>query len=176
MQAYSVSYALNFNLSRAPRLASLTAPAKTVLLFEVSGDSTPIRQPGEWGPFPDTTEYLSAAGNGLNAEVWATNNYAVTSAGPVRYATGVMDNFGSPIRGNNFYAGQHPRHQGGANYLAADGHVKFLMSPTVSAGYSAITPSRSQVHRGCPTAGCRHCAPCAEGTALGTHALTFSVN
>lgn len=176
LQAYPVSYALNTNLAKYPHLASQTAPANTVLLIEVTGDSTPLQERQEWGPYPNTAQFVSPAADGLDCDIFATNNYASTSAGPVRYATGRIDNFQGYL-GSDFYAGQIPRHQGGANYLAADGHVKFLMPKAVSAGFSANTPSGIQAHTGCAnSAGCHHCAPCAEGTALGAHTLTFSVN
>jgi len=56
------------------------------------------------------------------------------------------------------------RHSGGANYLLADGHVKWLVGTQVSTGASA----------GQNTNGTPNCA--ASVNSLGNYAVTFSVN
>jgi len=55
------------------------------------------------------------------------------------------------------------RHNSSANFLAADGHVKYISGLNVSTGWNASSPTSAQ------TAGAR-----AEGTGVGTHTMTFS--
>jgi prepilin-type N-terminal cleavage/methylation domain-containing protein/prepilin-type processing-associated H-X9-DG protein len=176
-QSYPVSYGLNMNLRNQPHLASLNAPASTVLLFEVVGDRAQIDQADEGEPGLGPYDTTSPVGEGSEGSLWATTKELITtSAGPVRYATGEMDNH-KDSTGNDFYAGQRPRHHDGANYLAADGHLQFLNAKTVSAGYNASAPTGEQAPKGCyANRSNRTGAPCAEGTAVGKHRLTFSVN
>jgi prepilin-type processing-associated H-X9-DG protein len=49
-------------------------------------------------------------------------------------ATGAMG-------GNPVYSGQPARHDGGTNFVLADGHVKYLRPGSVSAGLDANTPT-----------------------------------
>ncbi|MDR3710900.1 MAG: DUF1559 domain-containing protein [Capsulimonadaceae bacterium] len=145
---YPVSYAINYRLiTSGPNstLASNTVflsltkvynPADTFILEEVTGSSTDLLTPQEWGK-----QYSSAADFAVDL-VWSsqngggrtlsTNNPTLVSQSlpPYLYATG-------PIQGNG---AQHngvdtPRHTGGANWLMCDGHAKWLMGTSVCSPY-----------------------------------------
>ncbi len=75
------------------------------------------------------------------------------------WLSGCQDLYGGP---------DNPRHLGGANYLAADGHVKWLPASKVSQGHNTGTDS-NQAEGTCAQ-------ELAAGTAnMGSRALTFSV-
>jgi prepilin-type processing-associated H-X9-DG protein len=67
--------------------------------------------------------------------------------------------------------------RGGANYLAADGHVVWLTGGRVSAGQNAPGPDYPQSPHGFPLPGHsdQPAWPTAEGTGVQKHRLTFSV-
>jgi len=119
-----VSYALNTHMSNCiawtafPRpngttLSALNAPASTVELVEVQGNVADVTNPNE----QDSTV--------------VDGEYSPHNQG--RYATGAFPleaasmNGGSPV--------PPPVHNDGANYLAADGHAKFLRPSQISGGY-----------------------------------------
>ncbi|HEY3330877.1 MAG TPA: DUF1559 domain-containing protein [Capsulimonadaceae bacterium] len=145
-----VSYATNANLvayigNSAPppvpmKLSSMTAPAKSVQLFEVSGCSMNLQ----------ANEVSSPAGNGASylpsntlAGCGATSG--VTTATSVKYETGVLGN-ANVIGGSSsstlasisptstYYLGAGGWHQDGANYLMADCHAKWLKPTLIGAG------------------------------------------
>lgn len=168
-----VSYALNLNLASNPQ-AVLTAPSHTVLLFEVADDRAAITLPDEGG---SRVPQNSAAGNGLNGALLNLVSPGGKMNGAV-YATGLMDNRGNDSRlPFNQYPEEEGRHSGGSNFLAADGHVARKRGSEVSAGISALAATDAQAAAGCRvnSRGIRGGAPCAEGTAAGKHALTFSL-
>ena len=133
----TTSYALNSNFlfdwiyksgwpaDNYSTLSSLTAPTSTVMGFEVTGCSFPT--PGV------AIDTASPTADGYDAINWSGG-----------YKTGQMG-------GRAFGAGQHAttdpqvaRHFDGANFLACDGHVKYLQGVQVSNGFSAQTASASQ--------------------------------
>ena len=142
-----VSYGANNNLAtgngaKARSLAEFNASSSTVLLYEVSGVTAAVTSPDEntvgFTTAP-TSRFLSAGGFGStvapNNSHWGggdgTGDSAV--AAPCRY------NFG-PNAGGRTAAGLDAligRHTDGANYLATDGHVKYLKPNQVSTGYNA---------------------------------------
>jgi len=176
-QAHPVSYALNHNFSLQTQFAALSAPSRTVMLFEVTGDRAEIDRVDEGKASLGANDLLSADGDGTVGGLVATGSLsAPTLEGSVRYATGKMDNASAPlVPQNDDYTGHLPRHSGGAIYLAADGHVQFLHPEQVSAGSIAQMPQNNQADRGCYlNSQVKHDAACAEGTAVGSHAMTFS--
>ena len=177
--APAVSYALNLNLEGASAQAALAAPARTVLLFEVRGDNAQITQADEGVHNTPAPAQQSASGNGLNGLLLNLTGLAASTPDGAVYATGPMDNSAptSPIITDQ-YADKTGRHAQGANFLAADAHAQWLMGGRVSAGGAALSSADAQARTGCAARGAPSAghAPCAEGTAVGQHALTFSPN
>jgi prepilin-type N-terminal cleavage/methylation domain-containing protein/prepilin-type processing-associated H-X9-DG protein len=158
-QGAHVSYGMNSNLaidsngSVGISDGQFQAPASTIVLFEVQGDTAdPNGQGDQGGICTDTNNNVpidcgSATGNGAGTQL---GYYA---AGGAQYATGVFGN----ITGGSANVGASPlpfatlagRHTGGANYLYADGHVKFQQPGSVSAGANNPTAGNSGT-RGAP--------------------------
>lgn len=166
------SYGINSNLNGyAPdsgtplvSLAAVITPTKTTLLFEVSGDTAAL--------FPAPTPILAcaAAGNG-GMDIDAPKDTPVPLGCSLsRKEKGVM--FGvsyatGNIGGRSLDDGQaqqkNARHNGGANYAACDGHVKWLRPEQVSGGQSASASGDAQDEKR------------AAGTGNSRYALTFSI-
>ena len=169
-----VSYALNSNLAKASQ-AALTAPSHTVLLFEVADDQAAVTLPNEED---SGAPQMSAAGNGLNGALLNLTGSGNTPIDGAVYATGLLDNHGDgALLPFNQYPEQEGRHSAGSNFLAADGHIAWRKGSEVSAGCNARAPADAQAATGCGSEvpGIPGGAPCAEGTAAGGHALTFSI-
>lgn len=172
-----VSYGLNANLAAASSLASLAAPTRTILLFEVSGDHALITDAAEGQAIGPGPGQVSASGNGLNGGLANLTGGGAERLDSAQYATGVMDNSQAvTLLPPDLDQYQNPgRHQGNANFLLADGYVKRVISAQVSAGGNAITAAGDQSRSGCQYHGLEvGLFPCAEGTAGLKHTLTFS--
>ncbi len=160
---YPVSYGLNEWLTAGQpggRLSGQSAPASTVMLFEVVGDAAALSA--------TNTDTTSAVGNGGDG---AGDGYIdrnpLNSGAPctaVFYATGYL---GSPVRTTSESCTKTPTglHTDGANYALADGHVKFLRGAAVSPGAVAASATNGQ---DVPTVGN------AAGTGAPGFAATFS--
>jgi len=166
------SYGYNAHLDAADgnnphttTLASLNAPASTVCLFEVTGVNV------KWWNAVDAFGYSevdSVANIGWNT--W----YPASPSN--QYATGNMATpFGTAPAGLSPFT-TPGRHNDGSNFLACDGHVKWLLGSKVSNGNNAATPTSPG-----------STAPNSAGTdimanstnpagATQTYALTFSTN
>ena len=172
----TVSYSLNSNLAAAPSESSLASPSRTILLFEVSDDQAAVTLPSEG--IDGTAPQVSATGDGVNGALLNLTGLGAVRTDGAMYATGLMDNRGD---GSRLPFDQYPdrdgRHSGGSNFLAADGHVAWRRGPQVSAGGNALASSDVQAAAGCQihSLGIRGGYPCAEGTAGGKYALTFSI-
>ena len=147
-QSVPVSYGANNNLgtgnnNKGRLLAEFNASAGTVLLYEVGGITANVTVSDE-----NTNGYTSApASRFLSAGGFGSTTYPDSShwgggdgtgdagavSGPCRYALGPNAG-GRTAGGLNTVAG---RHTDGANYLATDGHVKYLRPTQVSTGYNA---------------------------------------
>jgi prepilin-type N-terminal cleavage/methylation domain-containing protein/prepilin-type processing-associated H-X9-DG protein len=132
----SCSYAYNRNLDQnsAPfpfgGNASLTAPASTVVLLEMTGKTMNPSNPAD-NNSPETNVDFGGGG-------WMNGNHNLDT-GPV----------GSPTHVSVAQGGLDPssptgRHTGGSNYLLADGHVKWLHGTAVSAGGTPTSSGCSQ--------------------------------
>ena len=147
---YKVSYAYNQNLS-APggqttpfNIAAFNATSLTVNVFEINGGVTTYTD----GIRPN--EVASPAGTGF---------YGSVPGGTTSFATGNMG-------GRIYTPATEPRHFDGSNFLAVDGHVKWLRGAAVSAGPTAISSTSPQdVAPGSRSAGT---------SAMGAAQLTFS--
>jgi prepilin-type N-terminal cleavage/methylation domain-containing protein/prepilin-type processing-associated H-X9-DG protein len=177
-----ISYAFNENLyGGGPdgTLASLQAPASTIMLCEVQGGIAAISSTyANEGNGTATTRPLSASANGLSDNISTTINqsdinnsmsggYVEQNGQPLIYATGYL---GGEQPGNTaYYTAATGRHTGGANYLFGDGHVKFMNPGQVSPGFAAAAS----------TCGQRGTGPnCTSGAnlAAGTGALYINAN
>ncbi|MBC7808083.1 MAG: DUF1559 domain-containing protein [Akkermansiaceae bacterium] len=151
------SYAYNSN-NTAPTgatvdsysLAKYNAPAKTILLFEVEGNTDPgynwsVTRP-ETDPSSDA--YVAPAGNaGFSPAGWglsgAGNALTVNGVGAfsaplsLKMATGYFRN--TPVADYPRFLKPTGRHTDGSNYLLADGHAKWFKGSQVSAGVSNTT-------------------------------------
>ncbi len=185
-QSTPVSYGANSNLAtgnnnKGRLLSQFNASASTVLLYEVSGITANVTVPDENTSGYTTappSRFLSAGGFGQTnypeSSHWGggdgTGDAAAVS-GPCRYAFG-LNAGGRPTAALGTPTG---RHTDGANYLATDGHVKFLMPNRVSTGYNAQRPIDPQDNAFGANSG--FSAGTANMTANGmTVTLTFSLN
>ena len=148
-----VSYGLNVNVSQPLDMMEYPALKNTILLFEVSGVKADITHWDE-GASHDATGF-SAAGDGTDGTLRAGRAHPM-------YATGAI---GSRSPALVTQIGD-PRHDGGSNFLFADGHVKWLKPDQVSSGSDAVRAGDGQIGtvRGA-----------AAGTADTGYTATFSV-
>jgi prepilin-type processing-associated H-X9-DG protein len=170
-----VSYAYNINLVTKPTtdgltitngvttLASLQAPANTVMLSEVSGGAAVID--GSSGRIDgDSTATFGA--------------YRFDGFGSVNTVKGDTGYLGNPAvitNANELHA--TGRHTDGSNFVLTDGHAKFLRGPQVSPGTSAMTSTDPQAKYS-PSYGPSDPIPTAAGTQASapSFAATFSTN
>jgi len=141
-------------------LAGLRAPASTVLLSETSGQAWAA------GVIP-ANENTSGITNGLFVIVNGSTSVA-------KMATGVpaLDNISEGV-----FAAATGRHTNGSNYVAADGHAKWLQGSQVSAGY--FNPNYPKgFGNGEGSASVTDMRQCTDGTATTCTnvALTYSGN
>lgn len=171
--AVPVSYGINHNIVDPDLdpdgLAGLRAPASTVLCFEVNnvvaGITTNPEKPG-------STRQYSPTGNGMTFPMNGSGVFDVDAGYASHlalFATGKMGNKANLTTNpfDPYRTSIQPYHNGGANYLAADGHVKWLQPIAVSAGLSSSDPKVSQ-------------DPDMQGTAagvsnMGSFTLTFNL-
>jgi len=180
-QGFPVSYGFNQNIyggGSNGALAAQQAPASTVLLCEVENDTAHIdyATADEGGNLPVDNQFASASVNGLDVNVTGAapadlitnydgkyNNFGGRNT---KYATGYMGSV-PPTNANTYFTAQTGRHTDGSNFLAEDGHVKWLRGAAVSPGHTASTANAGQ---GTDTGGLN-----AAGTSnLGSATLTFS--
>ena len=163
-----VSYAFNQNLhggGAGGSLAAQQSSSDTILLCEVQGASAPYPQDESEGG----TAALSPAVTGMDASTTApadminANTGTNGNSGVFKYATGVLGGR-TPASLTSDYTGQSGIHSDGSNFLAADGHVKWLRPNAVSSGLTAASGNG----QGATTA--------AATDTLGAFALTFSPN
>ncbi|MCW3099589.1 MAG: prepilin-type N-terminal cleavage/methylation domain [Chthonomonadaceae bacterium] len=157
------SYGLNMYFANAS-IATLVAPSKTVLLFEVVGNTADVTSPLDW---------RSAAANGGDGGGAGYIDFCIPATGLGKYDTGVMgvpQRFpqASPWTKNANFG----RHSNGANFGLADGHSKYFLPSRVSSGYNNNSSDCNQDYGG---SGCG----ASFGNAAGTNAnvgATFSAN
>lgn len=161
--ATPVSYMMNSNLTYRGasfntntgiqmRLAAMSTTAKVVMLFEAQNLTADLT----------TAENNSPAGYG---------NFLIFGSSNARYVTGNMGGrFDESTASTYSYyvGGVNGRHLSGANYLMADGHVKWYRPTNVSSGLNANTSANPQ-EAGLPSAYFK-----AAGTENESYQVTFS--
>ena len=115
------SYLCNNAVTNYNSLASLNAPASTVLVFEVDNVNADPTAPDDLN---------SVSGWGRDADGGSGSFQAFN------YATGCTGIAPQPCSGVSAQTG---RHSDGSNFLMNDGHVKWLRPGAVSSGYAAIS-------------------------------------
>lgn len=177
-------------------LAKMTAPAKTIMLAEVTAKGyDPGLSDGQAVADLSTTDEAGDSG-GLGVPKCAAGSPAVfgtiAGLGPdapgdapcsIPLATGYMGQFGP--RTSNFdsapgghYLSPAGRHTEGANFLLCDGHVKWLRGSQVSTGDIRTSDPTNSAKIETPTSNQDQCLPLG-GSAAGTEsaelwAATFS--
>ncbi len=198
---FPVSYGMNSDLARTQlamdfatgkivhpaegfSLADLTAPAKTVLFFEVGPAGAILNG----APNADDGSVVGNAGTDGSAPsdgkggtlTDATYPFDTSMFGWVLYATGNVGGRllnGATKDGKTLGSGSAPRHAGGANYVACDGHAVWLTPESVSGGDNAVSPDCPQGTEDGQRGGCTgQWSNKAAGTADGKCVLTFSRN
>lgn len=118
-----VSYGFNTEMSGLV-LGKMASPTKTVMLFEVEGCNADLTRESVFGE-QTFGDYTSPTADG-NPAGWA---------GMGQFATGVMSGAQALIGKNNGnFVSSTGRHNGGSNFLLADGHVKWILPQSVSSG------------------------------------------
>ncbi len=175
----SISYGLNQNIptggtavvpGNPASLADFNASTQTVLLCEMScfGSSNNIVPPYTTYVVPSAPgEYTSPVYNGLKYNGTANQPANLGAIGiGAEAAVGVLAGNPDP---NGV---KKPRHTDNANYLMADGHVKWLRGTSVSPGLNATDPNNDQ---SAPTVSSTAAGTSRTTGAYGTYAVTFSV-
>ncbi|HEX5322149.1 MAG TPA: DUF1559 domain-containing protein [Capsulimonadaceae bacterium] len=165
------SYAMNSNLvggGNTGALASLGAPASSVMVVEITNDTAAVTDPTEdttaggraYNQVPtngtpaQTSPTMSATADGVSEAdtnqtaadgiycIWnatgGTNSRSTGGTSP-QYDTGDLGaRWPSATAQPVDFFGLTGRHNDGANYLMGDGHVKFLLPVKVSTGINAV--------------------------------------
>ncbi len=171
------SYAMNQNIyggGNYGALAAQNAPASTILLCEVQSNvaNLTVATNDENAVAAPAATSLSAAVDGLAVTTAApadvinlSNGTYSPATSATKYATGFMGGF-TPASNLTYFTSTTGVHTDGSNFLAEDGHVKWLRGAGVSPGRTAALATNAQVNNAT-----------AAGTGnLGTVALTFSPN
>jgi prepilin-type N-terminal cleavage/methylation domain-containing protein/prepilin-type processing-associated H-X9-DG protein len=159
----------------ATHLASMNAPSKTILIFEIQGSEADVADPLETDGPPNT-----CVGAGI------ANFYCRGSTAAAADAQATVEKLATGYLGGNAYGGSFGgsgctvgagfkkdclvdatgRHLEGANYAFCDGHVKWLKGSSVSPGARAASPLAAQNGSSSP--------PTAAGTQNDAFLATFS--
>ena len=196
-----VSYGLNSDLARHQfttvpptykvilpaegfSLAALAAPAKTILFFEVGPAGAALNTGTNTldGSVVGNAGITGSAESDGKGGTLTDPTYPLTTSifGKALYETGDVGGRllnGATKDGKAVGSGSTPRHAGGANYVACDGHAVWLRPEAVSGGDSAVSPDCPQgTEPGQPRDCTGQWAGNAAGTEGGRYALTFSRN
>lgn len=149
-----VSYAYNSNLvgfiekendpiPSGLALATLSSPSRTVQLFEVSNITSNLSDDREGAkPGGVLGTNFSGASIGLDNRLYALQKWSTSSIN--QYATGLLGSREPFKQDKTQFVSQRGRHNGGANFLLADGHAKWLTGNAVSSGLNAPKESCNQ--------------------------------
>jgi prepilin-type N-terminal cleavage/methylation domain-containing protein/prepilin-type processing-associated H-X9-DG protein len=160
-----VSYAFNANLAGQAQ-AILNAPTNTVLTFEVAGDTANVTSTStDYNTTTVPGTAVSPAGVGDALTAGTEQGYTTLKTGALGGVAGYTYlNNSTAVSAANVATAYHTD---GANYLATDGHVKFLRPSAVSPGLTAGASSNVAVPASNLAAG-------TAATGTPTYTLTFS--
>ena len=158
--AFNVDYYVDFGAVKPVSLAQMNAPASTVILVEISSG----------GMHPNNTDYSPLA------DGYTGISYTNDGKQSGTYRTGLMGNrpFDASVSATQDTS---PRHTMGSNFLAADGHAKYLTGSRVSGGLTCF----SYADQGANSAQGQDNPACAAGTnvmkdlAGNSYTMTFSI-
>jgi prepilin-type N-terminal cleavage/methylation domain-containing protein/prepilin-type processing-associated H-X9-DG protein len=155
-----------------PNIAGWSSPANTVLLFEIQGNTNAtIGGVPQYGV--DLTNIDEGrTGNGTGSISGDLFDGPTTNNGVAQYATG--DIGGYLLNRHYSPALLKGRHTDGSNYLAADGHVKWLRPERVSGGLSAAGSNVAEIHDAAWNAGKAAGASSMTQQSGATVSMTFS--
>ena len=178
-----VSYGYNAQIGQVPVYTSvgigglitrLTAPAKTVLLFEARGSNADVTAPNGLEQPPYTvSKFYSITGDGTNVSARSLNCCTSANAGGAQFDTGYTDNYNGGYQQGGWqtqWFAPTGRHSDGANYAFTDGHAKWLRGASVSSGQNAPTSTTPQQASPLGPGGYGN----SEGTDGTVHTATFS--
>jgi prepilin-type N-terminal cleavage/methylation domain-containing protein/prepilin-type processing-associated H-X9-DG protein len=136
---FPISFVYNSNIGAGSAItnAQLQAPSSTVVLAEITGNDAYVTgTPEEAGSA--TSGVISAAGNGVG--LWDDLSSTGKPVDGALYSTGSALGLANAANANSvgYFNNVAGIHTGGANYLAADGHVKWLLPQKVSSGTNGI--------------------------------------
>lgn len=147
-----VSYAYNQDIgitSESPQsiggeISLLNAPSKTVLLYEVTAALNPGAAIQNYNVTDLSTINETGSSLGSGKKIYspigaglAADNVLSELQQATGYTGGILR---EPWFQASVFTGQYGRHSRGSNYLACDGHVKWLMGDAVSTGYYWHSP------------------------------------
>ena len=167
----TLSYAVNYDAIAVPagngpiKLSTFNSTPKTVLVLEIHDTqvnySWTVTTASEWA------QTVTMGREGYDANVGGTTGVYPTAA--TGQLAGAELGFAGGVAGLSSYASKYARHFDGSNFLAADGHVKWLMPEKVSTGNSALNENDAMDanYTGAWWS-------TAAGTGVSTYALTFS--
>jgi hypothetical protein len=168
-----VSYAINIGITRtgyggvSGSLPAMNAPARTVLLCEVSG--VPVRPAN--AAIAGTDISVSYNNNSASTEGYGVYAYPGFGFGGL-FNTGFMGGNKDPNQWGYHQVKDRPKgcHSEGSHFILADGHVKWYRGDAVSNGNNAASATDPQV--GYPNG---YAAEGSQYSGPGAHAITFSV-
>ena len=167
---YNMNLTPDFNTTSKPSatvglytsLASLSAPASTVLLAESYGTVTYVTNSPYAAVNPD---HSSPSGFGYGCLKWMKP--CIGSVAPPNYDTGAMSGVTNGVGSQS--VNLTGRHTDGSNFLLLDGHVKWLRPVSISIGTPPTVATAAQ--SGFVAAGTQCSGNCG---ASGTFAATYS--
>ena len=125
--------------SCSPALSQQNSPANTVLLLEIQNQTHgDARVPG--ADVTNPLEVDSGVATGSNAGFGGTST--MTNYSDATYATGYIGGYSL----NTVHGSANGIHSDGANYLACDGHVKWLRPVAISGGLTAASATAAEIH------------------------------
>ena len=120
------------------QLSMLSAPTKTVALFEIT-ESVIAGKTINHTLAPFDGDSGSTGSIGLEGNGPMYNDYQFYDTGVLRNDTNGSG--GAVVVPNHHHINSFGRHLGGSNYVMADGHAKFFLPSQVTGGYAGGVPT-----------------------------------